>query len=141
MITKTKNMKTTFTMLAILVALAIGGTGYAQKTPEQRVKILPSGLPGVIKLHYAMAINEPMQITFFNAQHTILGRDKIKGIATPFGFSKRYDVNKISGGDFWIEISSSKQVLVYHVKPDSDRKNYTASLEPTSSQLLVKANN
>jgi len=134
-------MKTTLTTLAILAVVAFGNTSYAQDSPEERVKILPSSLPGVIKVHYAMALNDPLQITFYSPRGEVLGKDRIHGIAAPFGVSKRYDVKKISHDDFWIEVSTRKHVFLYHIIPGNDRKRFTAVLEPVPHQLLVKANN
>jgi hypothetical protein len=134
-------MKTKLTILTILAVVAISTASFAQESPEQRVKILPTSSAGVIKLHYALKVDEPLLITFYNAQGDVLERDKITGIDAPNGISKLYNVNNIWKNDFWMEISSSKHVLKYHVIRGTDKKRFTTELEPTSYQFLVRANN
>jgi hypothetical protein len=135
------NMRTTLAILTILAVAAFTNTSNAQESPEQRVKILPTSVPGVIKLHYAMEVNEPVKVTFFNADNDVLGKDKISGIKTKHGISKQYDVNKIKSEDFWMEIATSKHVLIYKVSRSADKKRFDAVLEPTSHQFLVRADN
>ena len=128
-------------MIAILAMVALGNASYAQESPEQRVKILPTSAPGIIKLHYAIPVDEPVLVTFFSKDRDVLRKDRIQGITAPEGISKKYDINKI-GSDFLMEISTSKHVLIYRVTASTDRKTFTAELEPTSYQFLVsRANN
>jgi hypothetical protein len=134
-------MKTKLTILTILAVVAISAASFAQESPEQRVKILPTNSPGVIKLHYALKVDEPLQVTFYNAQGDVLERDRISGVDAPNGISKLYDVNRIWKNDFWVEISSAKHLLKYHVIRTGDKKKFTTELEPTSYQFLVRANN
>jgi hypothetical protein len=133
-------MKTKLTILTILAVVAISTASFAQESPEQRVKILNTGSPNVIKLLYAIEVDEPLNVTFYDAEGDVLERDKISGVNAPKGISKLYDVTRISNKDFWMQISSSKHLLKYHVTK-SDKKKFTAELEPTSYQFLVRADN
>lgn len=134
-------MKTTLTLLTLLTVLTISNTSFAQEFDEQRVKILPTGVPGFIRLHYAMEINEPIELTFFNEDKAVVGKDKIYRTAAPNGISKRYDVTDISADEYWIQIKTGKNAVVYHILPEKDHSLFTAVLQPTSDQFLVKANN
>ena len=88
-----------------------------------------------------MEVDEPLNVTFFNENRDVLGRDRITGVKTPHGISKQYDVNKIKKEDFWMEITTSKHVLIYRVSQSADKKRFDAVLEPTSHQFLVRADN
>lgn len=132
-------MKTKLTLLAIVTFVAVASFSYAQTSPEERVKILPSNLPGTIKLHYAMKVYEPLEITFFGPQQKVLAQDQINNGQFPNGVSKRYDVSNVNKKDFWIQIRSSENVITYHIIPSKDKKHFTAILEPAANQLMVKA--
>lgn len=132
-------MKTKFTLLAIVTLVAVASVSRAQTLPEERVKILPTSLAGTIKLHYAMEVNEPLEITFFDMRHNVIGKDLIKGAQFPHGVSKRYNVSNISKDDFWIQVSSPQHVVTYRIVPSKDKKHFTPMLEMTPGQLMVKA--
>jgi hypothetical protein len=134
-------MKTALSFLTILAVVAFTNTSNAQESPEQRVKILSTSTPGVIKLHYAIEVNEPVDVTFYNEDNDVLGRDKITGVKTRHGISKQYDVNRIKSEDFWMQIATKKHVLIYRVSLSADKKRFDAVLEPTSHQFLVRADN
>jgi hypothetical protein len=102
----------------------------AQSQDDSRVKIMRTGEPGVIKLLYAINTDEPLQVKFSTREGQIAS-DEIKGGPYPKGFLKKYDVRKINGNDFWIEVSSSNMTVVYRVVPARDRKTFIPYLEKT----------
>lgn len=132
-------MKTKLTLLAIVTFVAVASSSNAQTSPEERVKILPTNLPETIKLHYAMKVQEPLEVTFFDLHQKVLGKDQINHGQFPNGVSKRYDVSNINKQDFWVQIRSSENVITYHVIPSKDKKYFTAILETAADQLMVKA--
>jgi len=131
-------MKTGMIILAIAAFAMVGTTAYAQ-SPEESVKILRTNKAGIIKLHYALETSEPLKVTFIN-ENGIVGTDKIKG-EYPNGVSKKYDVRYIDDKDFWVEVSSSRVSVKYHITPTA-KGRFVAALESTTyNQQLVKANN
>ena len=131
-------MKIRLIIIGLIAAVAAVGNVYAQDTDPSHVKILPTGDPDVIKLHYAIETNEPLDVKFYNG-NDIAGRDRIKGGPYEKGISKRYNVRKINHKDFWVEVASSSMSVTYHVVPSKDGKEFTSFLEKvTYNQALVK---
>ena len=132
-------MKSTKTILTLGMLLFVGSTLFAQTLDESRVKFLPTKDNGVIKLHYAMELTEPLKVTFFTKEGEV-GGDKIKAGEFPEGISKRYNVDQINGQDFWVEISSSAGTLTYRIETSKDKQTFTPYLEDvTAKQVLAKA--
>jgi hypothetical protein len=133
-------MKMKMTIVAIAL-LALVTTVHAQETDESRIKILPAGNSRMIKLLYAMELNEPLQVKFFNANGEIAS-DLIKGNYSK-GILKRYDVKSINTKDFWVEVSTSRGSVTYRVTPSKDTNGLISRLEKTTTynQVLVRKNN
>ena len=132
-------MKTKLFILAIAAFAFVGTTANAQSA-EESVKLLRSSKSGIIKLHYALPISEPLVVTFVN-QNGIVASDRIEGIY-PHGLSKKYDFSNISDSQFHIELSTAQQSLRYLVTPSKNGRTFTATLEKsTYNQAIVKRNN
>ena len=98
----------------------------AQQPDESRVKILNTEKPGVIKLVHALQIEDGLTVSFMTDEG-IISTDEIKG-SFPKGLSKRYDVRKIDK-DFWMEVSTPRLSVTYHIIVSSDGKKFTSNLE------------
>jgi hypothetical protein len=132
-------MKNKLFILAIATFAFVGTASYAQSSEESNVKILRTSRPGIIKLHYALAVNEPLSIKFYN-ETGLVGSDKIHGEFAK-GFSKKYNVREIADEAYWVEVSSSRGSTTYRVTPQGN-KAFTTMLEnPADNQALVKRNN
>ena len=131
-------MKLRLIIIGLIAAVAAAGNVYAQDADPSRVKILPTENPDVIKLHYAIETDEPLEVKFFHG-NDVAGRDRIKGGPYEKGLSKRYNVGKINHKDYWIEVASSSMTVTYHVIPTTDGKKFTPFLEKvTYNQVMVK---
>lgn len=131
-------MKIRLIIIGLIAAVAAAGNVYAQDADPSRVKILPTEDPDVIKLHYAIETNEPLEVKFYHGDD-IAGRDRIKGGPYEKGISKRYNVRRINHKDFWIEVASPSMTVTYHVVPSKDGKKFTPFLEKvTYNQALVR---
>ena len=98
----------------------------AQQPDESRIKILNTEKPGVLKLVHALQIEDGVTVNFITDEGTIL-TDEIKG-SFPKGMAKRYDVRKIDK-DFWIEISTPRLSVTYHIIPSNDGKTFISNME------------
>jgi hypothetical protein len=137
---KNTDMKTKKIVLSLAMLLFFGSTMFAQSLDDSRVKFLATKDRGVIKVHYAMGVTEPLKVKFYTAEG-VIASDKIKGASFPQGVSKRYDVNQINDQDYWIEISSSAGSLTYRIETSKDKKSFTPYLENiTLKPLLATAN-
>jgi hypothetical protein len=121
-------------MVTLLATLTVN----AQVT-DSKIKILHSENPGVIKLLYAMEVDESLTVRFLNRAGEFCV-DQIKGPIRK-GFIKRYDTREINGTDYWVEVSSERMSALYHVTPSKDRKTFVSKLEKTTyNHELVAAN-
>jgi hypothetical protein len=128
-------MKLMTLMIAMLVFSAIHVK--AQEQDESRIKIVNTDRPGVLKLIHAIPTEEPVIVKFIS-DDKVVASDAIKG-SFPKGLLKRYDVRKISGKDFHMEISHAGLVITYRIVPSKDRKTFTPYLEKTERTYEVLA--
>jgi len=99
----------------------------AQQPDESRIKIIPMEKPGVLKLVHAITSYEPVTVNFVTDEGVIKS-DEIKG-SFPKGFTKRYDVRRISENDFRMEIITPSLTVIYRIIPSHDGKTFTTHLE------------
>ena len=111
-------------MIAIVAFSAINVK--AQQPDESRIKVLKTEKPGVLKLVNAQQIEDGLTVNFITDEG-IISTDEIKG-SFPKGLAKRYDVRKIHK-EFWIEVSTPRLSVTYHIVPSSDGKTFTSNLE------------
>jgi hypothetical protein len=111
-------------MIAIVAFSAIKVK--AQQPDESRVKVLKTEKPGVLKLVHALEIEDGLTVNFITDEG-IISTDEIKG-SFPKGLSKRYNVGKI-GKDFWMEVSTPRLSVTYHIIPSNDGKTFISNLE------------
>jgi hypothetical protein len=122
-------------MVAVLATLTVN----AQAQTDSKIKILHSDKPGIIKLIYAMDVDEPLTVKFFDGSEGLY-LDQIKGPIQK-GFIKLYDTRGINQNDYWVEVSSERMTAIYHVIPSKDRKTFVSNLEKTIyNHELVAAN-
>lgn len=132
-------MKVKKIVLSLGMLLFFGSTLFAQ-LDDSRVRILATKDRGVIKVHYAMGLAEPLKVKFFTKEG-VVGSDKIKGATFPIGVSKRYNVNQINDQDFWIEVSSSAGTQVFRIETSKDKKTFTPYLEENTPKPFLAAAN
>jgi hypothetical protein len=131
-------MKTKLIIAAIAIATALGTQANAQIGDEANIKVLPSKA-GILKVHYAMAVTDPITVKFFNADGLIT-TDRIEGDYAN-GLMKKYDIKNINGQDYRVEISSPKLTVTYHVVPSKNKQSFAAFLEKTTYNYPVVASN
>jgi hypothetical protein len=131
-------MKTKLVIAAIAIVGFFSSQVQAQIGDESKIKILPSKA-GILKVHYAMEISEPITVKFFN-RDGILTTDVIEGIYEK-GLMKRYNIKKINTKDFWVEVSSAKMTVTHRVVPSRDKQTFASYLEKTTYNYPVVASN
>ncbi|HEY0744727.1 MAG TPA: hypothetical protein VGD40_24845 [Chryseosolibacter sp.] len=131
-------MKTKLIIAAVAIVGFFSTQVQAQIGDEAKVKILPSKA-GILKVHYAMEISEPITVRFFNREG-VLATDVISGQYDK-GLMKRYNVKNITSKDFWVEVSSAKMTVTHHVVPSKDQQTFAAYLEKTTYNYPVVASN
>lgn len=132
-------MKLTQTLSALAVATMMAISVNAQVSEGSRVKILPSGDEGVIKLLFAMKTDETVNVKFY-ADGGLVKSDRITGGPYEKGLMKKYDVSAIDHRDYWVEVTSSNIKVTYRVHPNRDSKTFTPHLESVifSKMALAK---
>ncbi|MEJ0055989.1 MAG: hypothetical protein WDN75_10225 [Bacteroidota bacterium] len=112
----------------------------AQSFDEPAIKILPTTQKGILKVHYVYDTNEPVNIRFFNDEEQLLS-DEVTG-TFPNGFSKKYDVRKMTSEAFWIEVTAENISVIYKLVRSRDKDTYVPFLEKTTyNHSLVASNN
>ena len=129
-------MKTKLIIAAVAMLTVFGSQVNAQTRDEANIKVLPSK-SGILKVHYAMAVTEPITVKFFNAGG-VISTDKIQGEYAN-GLMKRYDIKNINRADYRVEISSPKMTVTYHVVPSKDKETFAAFLEKATYNYPVVA--
>ena len=120
-------MKTKVMTLLIVALGCFAITTNAQSQNDSQIKILPTDMPGTIKMIHAGSIDKSVTVTFFNREGEIC-QDRITG-SFPKGVLKRYDVSNITDKNFLIEIKSTDMTVTYRVAASKDKKRYTPLLE------------
>jgi hypothetical protein len=110
----------------MIAMVAFSAIKVKAQADESRVKVLNTEKPGVLKLISALEIEDGATVSFITDEGVLL-TDEIKG-SYPKGFAKRYDVRKIDK-DFWIEVSTPRLIVTYHIIPSPDGKAFTSNLE------------
>jgi hypothetical protein len=131
-------MKTRLIIASVALLMFFTVNVNAQIGDEANIKILPSKA-GILKVHYAMAVNESITVKFFT-KDGLISTDRIEG-AYENGLMKRYDIKNINAKDYWVEVSSPKLTVTYHVVPSKDKQTFTSHLEKTTYNYPVVAAN
>jgi hypothetical protein len=119
-------MKLKLVMMMIAMAAFSAIKVKAQQPDESRIKVLKTEKPGVLKLVHALQIEDGVTVDFMTDEG-IVSTDEIKG-SFPKGLSKRYDVRKLDK-EFWMEISTPRLSVTYHIIRSNDGKTFTSNLE------------
>jgi hypothetical protein len=130
------SMKTKLIIAAVAMLAFFSATVQAQVGDEANIKILPSKA-GILKVHYAMEISEPITVRFFNSDG-LLATDRIEGLYAK-GLMKRYNVKSVSSRNYWVEVSSPKLSVTYKIIPSKDQQTFAAHLEKTVYNYPVAA--
>jgi hypothetical protein len=138
--TKNKNyMKTKTIILGVVVAAISTFTISKAKAQAQEpaVKIISTIDHDVIKVIYGYDTNEAVEVKFINADG-IVKTDKINGKAFSGGFLKKYNVEKMQGGAFWVEVESPELTVTYKMTTAKNGK-WSAQLEKTTYNYPIVA--
>ncbi len=126
-------------LVAVISASFTGAS--AQQYGDVPVKILPTTEKGIVKVWFATPASQSVTVKFYN-ENGLLGSDNIKGGKYLSGFSKKYDVNHVKTGSFWVAVSSPSMDVTYKIVPSADGRNLDAQLETsTYNHTVVAANN
>jgi hypothetical protein len=132
-------MKAKSILFAAVLLITASFTASAQQGEQSRINIVPTHEAGIIRIVYALEIDEPLQIRFYSRNGQI-GVDKITD-SYQKGITKRYDIRKIDSRNFWIEFTTPKMTLTYNIVPTKDKTNFTARLERTVYNHELVASN
>jgi hypothetical protein len=120
-------MKTKLMTLLIVALGCFAINTQAQNQNESGIKVLPTCIPGMIKVLHAGSIDKPVNVTFFNDDGRI-STDRISG-SFPKGVLKRYDVSRVADKNLLVQVSSADMTVTYRVSASKDKKKYTPMLE------------
>lgn len=120
-------MKTKVMTLLIVALGCFAINTNAQSQNDSQIKILPTNMPGTIKMIHAGSIDKSLTVTFFTHEGEIC-KDLISG-NFPKGVLKRYDVSNIPDKNFLVEVKSTDMTVTYRVSASKDKKKYTPLLE------------
>jgi hypothetical protein len=120
-------MKTKVLTLLIVALGCFAISVQAQTKDESAIKVLPTCIAGTIKVLHAASIEKDVNVIFINRDGEIL-KDRITG-TFPKGVMKSYDVSRIEGSDFLVQVSSKEVTVTYRVTASKDKKRYTPMLE------------
>ncbi len=132
-------MKTKTIILGVVVAAISTFTISNAKAQSQEpaVKIVSTIDQDVIKVIYGYDTNEAVEVKFINADG-ILKTDKINGNAFSGGFLKKYNVEKMQGSAFWVEVESPELSVTYKMTIAKNGK-WSAQLEKTTYNYPIVA--
>jgi hypothetical protein len=129
--------KTTFLGLMILAAMSFASTN-VQAQADPAVKVLPTSQAGILKVLYAYPNQKAVQIKFYNESGLIVSDRVSKKYEK--GFSKKYDLNKLEVGNYWVEITSPELSVTYKLEGSKDKK-WVSTLEKTTYSYPLVATN
>ncbi len=129
------NAKLTTALMAVVILLA---SVSAMAQVEANVKILPAADAGIIKLLYAYNSEKPVTVSFYD--DALISSDRVKGVSSPHGFLKKYDIKNITSSVFWIEIKSIDLEVTYKMEKSKSGK-FIPTLERTIYKHEVVAKN
>ena len=125
-------MKTRSILLSgLVVMLSAAFTAANAQLDEPAVKILPSVEKGIIKVLYAIDSDKAVEVKFLN-ESGLITLDKIKAGSFNKGFLKKYDISRIDGKSFWVEVSSADLTVRYKMIKSKERKSFIPYLEKTT---------
>jgi hypothetical protein len=129
---KTTNMKTRILVFGAVVAaistLAVSKSKAQGQSPE--IRIISTNERDLIKLIYNYETSKAVDVKFTDADGFVKV-DKISGKDFKKGFLKKYDVEKMRGNAFWIEITSEELSATYKMVSAKNGK-WSAQLEKTT---------
>jgi hypothetical protein len=141
--TKTNNtMKTKIIIAGVIVAAISTMTLRNAQAQEQKaplVKIIPTAQKDVIKVIYGYPLQETVEVKFTNREGVIQA-DKIFGKEFEGGFSKKYDVERMDGQTFWVEVSNNALSVNYKLTSHKNGR-WSAQLEKTTYNHPIVALN
>lgn len=134
-------MKTRILVLGLAVAaLSVLSVkvSKAQNLAEPAVKVLNAN-QNQLKVIYGYSSSQEVEVKFVGSEG-IIETDRISGKDFGAGFIKKYDVRKLKGKAFSVEIDSKELSVTYKLTPAKDGK-WLAQLEKTTFNYPVVASN
>lgn len=114
-------------VIAVISTLTIS-TARAQDQPA--VKVVPGLEKNTIKVIYAYNTAESVDVKFLTGDG-LFEQDNINGKNFEGGFIKKYNLESLKGGTFWIQVDSPELSVTFKMIPSSKGK-WTAQLEKTT---------
>ena len=134
-------MKTKIIIAGVMVAAISVMTlrnAQAQNQQDLSVKIIPTAQKDIIKVIFAYNSEEAVSVKFSNREE-VFKTDKVSPKDFEGGFSKKYNVEKMDGKPFWVEISNSALSVTYRMK--SKNGKWSAQIEKTTNNHPIVAMN
>lgn len=125
-------MKTKAILTGMVMLLsATAWTANAQDSDQPAIKILPAAEEGKLKLVYARSSQKAVNVKFIG-ENGLLTSDRISAGSFDKGFIKKYDISRIQGKTFWVEVSSADLTVRYKLVESKDGKSFVPYLEQTT---------
>lgn len=105
---------------------------------SESIKILPTEKTNIIKVLYAMESESPVEIKFITFDGEV-GTDKVFRTSYEKGFSKRYDISKITSRKFHVQVTTPEASVVYRIERSKDGETFTPYLEKATRSEIITA--
>jgi hypothetical protein len=117
----------TLKVVAVVMLLGVAvTTTYAQGDPA--IRILPAIERNMLKVLYVHDNTHSVQVRFYN-DDGLNSTEVIDKETFQHGFLKKYDIHRVRGKSFWIEVSDNTQTVTYKMMPADDKKTFVPYLE------------
>ncbi|MFZ5970599.1 MAG: hypothetical protein ACOYXA_03310 [Bacteroidota bacterium] len=131
--------RTLLTVAAFAAALLISTGTNAQLSVEPQVKVIPTSERGIIKVVYAQPTSHAVDVKFIDNTGVFL-TDRIQSHISEKGFIKRYNMARLKGETYTIELSSPEMTVTYQLKESANQKWYAVLTSTTYNHALVAKN-
>ena len=131
-----KNRSTIVAGLIVLLSTVFFASNAQSTTPA--IKVLPTTNEGVLKLLVVGAIDDAVDVKFYNDEG-LIGSDVIKAI--PEGFNKKYDVRQIMNSGFTMEVTAEGTSVTYKLVKSKGKMIPSLAKETTTYTYPIVASN
>ncbi len=127
-------------LLAVLLVAPIIATAQLSTKHSPKVEIMPSQ-PGILKVLYVNDQEKKVKVKIIGSKG-LLFADRITLEDDSKGFVKRYDLNELETGIYWVEISNQNMTVKYQFDYLDDKKvfaHYWQWANPTTPGETIVA--
>jgi hypothetical protein len=132
-----KTKKIIFGIVVAAISTLVINQARAQEQPA--IKIVPAIEQNVIKVIYGYHSTKFVEVTFSNHEG-VINIDRIGGETFTKGFMKKYNVEKMRGNIFWIQVQSPELSVTYKMTGAKNGK-WLPQLEKTTYNHQIVALN